>query len=63
MTLLGRGVLALCCVLLCTGARAQTLEELQRELAAKDARIKQLEQQLENERKQRSTSSKSTMAS
>ena len=63
MTLLGRGVLALCCVLLCTGARAQTVEDLQRELAAKDARIKQLEKQLKNERKQRSTSSKSTMAS
>jgi len=43
MTLLSRGVLALCCALLCAGACAQTVEELQRELAAKDARIKQLE--------------------
>jgi hypothetical protein len=52
MTLLGHGVLALCCVLLCTGARAQTVEDLQRELAAKNARIKQLEQQLrDNEKK------------
>jgi hypothetical protein len=52
MTLLGRGVVALCCVLLCTGARAQTVEDLRRELAAKDARIKQLEQQLrDNEKK------------
>ena len=63
MTLLGRGALALCCVLLCTGARAQTVEDLQRQLAAKDSRIKQLEQELKNERKQRSTSSKSTMPS
>jgi len=65
MTLLGRGVLALGCVLLCTGARAQTVEDLQRELATKDARIKQLEQQLtKNERKQQSAVlySKSTMA-
>jgi len=52
MILLGRGVLALCCVLLCIDARAQTVEDLQRELAAKDARIKQLEQQLrDNEKK------------
>jgi hypothetical protein len=57
MTLLGRGVLALCCVLLCIDARAQTVEELQHELAAKDARIKQLEQQLrKNEKKQKRTS-------
>jgi hypothetical protein len=56
MTLLGRGVLAFCCALLCTGAWAQTVEELQRELAAKDARIKQLEQQLaKSERKLKST--------
>jgi hypothetical protein len=52
MTFLGRGVLALCC-LLCTGARAQTVEDLQRELAAKDARIKQLEQQLRDNEKQK----------
>jgi hypothetical protein len=52
MTLLGRSVLAFCCVLLCTGARGQTVEDMQRELAAKDARIKQLEQQLrDNEKK------------
>ena len=52
MTLLGRSVLAFCCVLLCTGARGQTVEDLQRELTAKDARIKQLEQQLrDNEKK------------
>jgi hypothetical protein len=56
MTLLGRGVLALCCALLCSGAWAQTVEELQRELAAKGARIKQLEQQLaKSERKLQST--------
>ena len=53
MILLGRGVLALGCVLLCTGARAQTVEHLQRELAAKDARIKQLEQQLRDNEKQK----------
>ena len=52
MILLGRGVLALCCVLLCVEARAQTVEDLQRELAAKDARIKQLEQQLRDNEKQ-----------
>ena len=63
MTSLVRGALALICILLCTGARAQTVEDLQRELAAKDARIKQLEQQLKNERKQQPTSSKRTMAS
>jgi hypothetical protein len=51
MILLGRGVLALCCVLLCIDARAQTVEDLQRELAAKDARIKQLEQQLRHNEK------------
>ena len=60
MTLLGRGVLALCCVLLCTGARAQTVEDLQRELAAKDARIKQLEQQLRKNEKPRRTSAMQT---
>jgi hypothetical protein len=53
MILLGRGVLALCCVLLCIDARAQTVEDLQRELAAKDARIKQLEQQLRDNEKQK----------
>jgi hypothetical protein len=53
MILLGRGVLALCCVLLCIEARAQTVEDLQRELAAKDARIKQLEQQLRDNEKQK----------
>ena len=53
MILLGRGVLALGCVLLCIEARAQTVEDLQRELAAKDARIKQLEQQLRDNEKQK----------
>ena len=53
MILLGRGVLALCCVLLCIDARAQTVEDLQRELEAKDARIKQLEQQLRDNEKQK----------
>jgi hypothetical protein len=65
MILLGRGVLALCCALLCTGVRAQTVEDLKRELAAKDARIKELERQLtENKRKQKpaAVSSKSTVA-
>jgi len=63
MTLLCRGVLALCCVLLCAGANAQTIEDLQRELAAKNARIKQLEQQLaRSERKRQSANAKSTLA-
>ena len=63
MTLLGRGVLALCCVLLCTGARAQTVEDLQRELAAKDARIKQLEQQLRDNEKQKPKRTSATQMS
>ena len=63
MTLLGRGVLALCCVLLCTGARAQTVEDLQRELAAKDARIKQLEQQLRDNEKQKPKRTSATQTS
>ena len=46
MTLLSRGMLTIFCVLLCTGANAQSVEDLQRELAAKNARIKQLEGQL-----------------
>ena len=46
MTLLSRGMLTIFCVLLCTGARAQSVEDLQRQLAAKDARIKQLERKL-----------------
>src|SRR5262249_11352779 len=63
MTLLCRGALALCCALLCMGANAQTIEDLQRELAAKDARIKQLEQQLaRNERERQSTNSKSAFS-
>jgi hypothetical protein len=57
-------MLAFCCAFLCTGAWAQTVEELQRELATKDARIKQLEQQLaRSERKRQSTNSKDAMAS
>jgi hypothetical protein len=63
MTLLGRVVLAFCCALLCTGAWAQTVEELQREIAAKDARIKQLEKQLaRSERKRQSANAKSALA-
>jgi len=62
MTLLCRAVLALCCALLCAGANAQTIEDLQRELAAKDARIKQLEQQLaRSERKRQSANAKNTL--
>ena len=60
MTLWCRGALALCCALLCPGAHAQTIEDLQRELAAKDTRIKQLEQQLaRSERKRYSANAKS----
>jgi hypothetical protein len=63
MILLGRGVLALCCVLLCIDARAQTVEDLQRELAAKDARIKQLEQQLRDNEKQKPKQASATQTS
>jgi hypothetical protein len=62
MILLGRGVLALCCVLLCTGTHAQTVEELQRELAAKDARIKKLEQQLARSERKLQLTKQSTFA-
>jgi hypothetical protein len=62
MILLCRGVLALCCVLLCTGTHAQTVEELQRELAAKDARIKKLEQQLARSERKLQLTKQSTFA-